>query len=422
MQNFTQLFIGLIFIGLGVTSCQHNEIADEAITSDQLLVSPQSNEGDIVPNEYIIMFDNQVVRPALSYLPTDQDLSRDKKVKMMNEQGQIIEDHVKSLLLDMGIEEDDIHQVFTSLVTGAAVTLTETQLATVQKHPAVSQLEHDSYVHLPPFTVNSIVAEQKAQVTPCGVTRAGGFKNAGTSRHIFIIDTGIDLDHPDLNVATSLGWTIFTNTTPDDWNGHGTHVAGTAAARNNSFGVVGVAAGAPVVPVKVFDPNGSAQVSWVITGLNYAGLYGLPGDVVNMSLTGYYGSNCAQGSPYKDVVVALSNYGMRVAIAAGNQAANANQYQPGCINASNVFTVSAMNCDQTFAADYSNYNMFPVDFIAVGTDVISTFPGGQYAITSGTSMATPIVAGSCQLLNGKPRSAGNVSFGGESYPIAKRSW
>lgn len=420
MQNFTKLLIGLIFLGLGITSCQNDEIANEAITSDQLLVTPQSNEGDIVPNEYIIMFDNQVVKPALSYLPTDQDLSRDKKAKMMNEQGRYIEDQIRGLLQDMDIAEDDIHQVYTGMVAGAAVTLNEIQLSAVQKHPAVAQLEHDSYVQLPPFTVNSIISEQKSQFTPCGVTRAGGRLNAGQNRFIFIIDTGIDLDHPDLNVATSFGWTIFSNTTPDDWNGHGTHVAGTAAARDNNFGVVGIAAGAPVVPIKVFNASGSAQVSWVIAGLNQAGISGLPDDVVNASLTGLYGSNCSSGSPYRGVILALSNYGMRVVIAAGNAASNANTYQPGCINASNVLTVAAMDCDQTFADAYSNFNMNPIDFIAVGTDVVSTYPGGQYAILSGTSMATPIVAGICQLRRARPRGVGNVQFGGESYPIAKR--
>ena len=127
---------------------------------------------------------------------------------------------------------------------------------------------------------------QPAQETPWGITRVGG-GGAGTFATAWVIDTGIDLSHPDLNVDTARSRSFLGGTTtPADQNGHGTHVAGTIAARNNSIGVIGVAPGARVVAVRVLDRRGSGSNSGVIAGVDYVAANGQPGDVANMSLGG----------------------------------------------------------------------------------------------------------------------------------------
>ena len=103
-----------------------------------------------------------------------------------------------------------------------------------------------------------------AQETPWGIARVNGGK-AGTFKTAWVIDTGVDLDHPDLNVDVARS-AYFTGRSPDDENGHGTHVAGTIAAIDNTIGVIGVAPGATVVAVRVLDRRGSGSTSGVIAG------------------------------------------------------------------------------------------------------------------------------------------------------------
>ena len=110
---------------------------------------------------------------------------------------------------------------------------------------------------------------QPPQSIPYGIASVGYADYTGT--HLaWIIDTGIDYDHPDLNVNTTLAKTFVNKTyTADDDNGHGTHCAGIVAAKNNDIGVVGVAANAFVVPVKVLDKTGKGACSIIIAGVDY---------------------------------------------------------------------------------------------------------------------------------------------------------
>ena len=165
--------------------------------------------------------------------------------------------------------------------------------------------------------------EPQAQVRPWGIERVIGQTATypSNSRRVWVIDTGIDKDHPDLNV-NSANFVTKGRKVPnaDDWadsTGHGTHVAGTIAAIDNDIGVVGVAESAQVVAVRVLDNNGSDSYAGVIAGIDYVAANANKGKVVNMSLGG--GASTALDK----AVIAAADKGILFAIAAGNSSADA---------------------------------------------------------------------------------------------------
>jgi subtilisin family serine protease len=226
------------------------------------------------------------------------------------------------------------------------------------------------------------------QQVPWGIQRIGGPAGAATAT-AWIIDTGIDFEHEDLNVDTGRSKS-FVSTEPggtgDDNQGHGTHVAGTIAALDNDIDVVGVVPGTSVVAVKVLDASGRGAMSDVVAGIDYVAQNAAPGDVANMSL----GAPGTEDS-LDQAVIGAADKGIYFAIAAGNDAADASGYTPAHVEHANVFTVSAIGQDDCLAS-FSNYGA-PVDAAAPGVDVVSTRMGGGTTTLSGTSMASPHVAG-----------------------------
>ena len=231
----------------------------------------------------------------------------------------------------------------------------------------------------------------------------------GTFATAWVIDTGIDVTHPDLNVDTARSRSFIRDTSPVDQNGHGTHVAGTIAAKNNTIGVVGVAPGAPVVAVRVLDRRGSGSNSGVIAGVDYVAQNGRPGDVANMSLGG------GVSTALDTAVINAAAGGVRFALAAGNESDNANNHSPARANGPNVYTVSAFAVGDKWAS-FSNYGNPPIDWAEPGVSIKSTWLNGGYNTISGTSMATPHLAG--LLLTGAVRSGGSVAGDPDGKPDA----
>jgi len=219
---------------------------------------------------------------------------------------------------------------------------------------------------------------------------------------VAVLDTGCQMTHPDL-VNQVIGGKNFTDdfngepTNFDDNNGHGTHVAGTIAAIENGKGVVGVAPNAKLLIGKVLSGDGSGSYDWIIDGIKYAtnwrGSNGERVRVISMSL----------GGP--DDVPALHQavqeaveQGILFVCAAGNEGdSKEDTYEysyPGAYN--EVIEVGAVNLNGVLSS-FSNNNT-EVDCVAPGEDIVSTYPGSQYARLSGTSMATPHVAGALAIL------------------------
>jgi len=299
-----------------------------------------------------------------------------------------------------------VTRVYTSALKGFAAKMTASaasRLAT--QNPNIDYYEPDglAFAFRPPSWAgggDSTVTSCDPQQTPWGVTRVGGPIN-GTGLTAWVIDTGIDQDHPDLNVDTGMSANFVSHgkDSPDDGNGHGTHVAGTIAAIDNGCDVVGVAAGATVVAVRVLDNSGSGSWSGVIAGIDYVAANAAPGDVANMSLGGGY------NQAVNDAVKGASSGGIWFSVAAGNSEIDAGNYSPASANGPFIYTVSAIDSSDVFAW-FSNFGNPPVDCAAPGVSVVSSKRGGGTTIYSGTSMAAPHVAG--LLLFGPPNFDGTA--------------
>lgn len=240
--------------------------------------------------------------------------------------------------------------------------------------------------------------EEPNQLTPWGIDRVGGPVD-GTGLHAWIIDSGIDLDHPDLNVGYGENFVDMGNVvSPEDDAGHGTHVAGTIAAIDNEIDVVGVAPNATVHPVKVLAKSGFGMTDWIVAGIDYVAGNAMAGDCANMSLGGL-----GHQQSMHDAIVNAAAKGIRFSLAAGNDSADAEDYEPAHIDAENVFTISAVGEGDIFAS-FSNWGD-PVDFAAPGVDILSTRLGGGVVSMQGTSMAAPHVCGILLFLD-EPNSEG----------------
>jgi subtilisin family serine protease len=188
-------------------------------------------------------------------------------------------------------------------------------------------------------------------------------------------------------------------------------VAGTIAARSDGRGVSGVAADANIVAIKVLDLDGVGSFADIIAGVNYVAMVGRAGDVANMSLgAGPINTSVIANDPisvaFRNACTAGASRGIFMVYAAGNDGLPAQFYIPAAYKGTNMWTIAAMNDADRFPA-FSNWGPL-IDFTEPGVDVISTYPGGGYAMLSGTSMAAPHFAGIVLATGGRPQNGGNV--------------
>jgi subtilisin family serine protease len=297
-----------------------------------------------------------------------------------------------------------LNHVYSVALQGFAANVSAQGVEQMRAHnPNIAYCEQDQVVSIPPVQMNGapsggVVA--MAQETPWGIARVNG-GGAGTFATAWVLDTGIQFNHPDLRVDTARSRTfIGKNSTPADQHGHGTHVSGTIAALDNGVGVIGVAPGALLVAVRVLDRRGSGSTSGVIAGVDYVAANGHAGDVANMSLGG------GVSTSLDTAVVNASAGGVRFTLAAGNESDNANNHSPGRANGPNIYTVSAFSVGDNWAS-FSNFGNPPIDYAEPGVSIKSTYLNSGYATMSGTSMAAPHLAG--LLLAGAVRSGGVVN-------------
>jgi hypothetical protein len=337
------------------------------------------------------------VPPAATVSPELEALARNSFIFLFKDSvpREAVRGHAQDLAARHGGQVDHVYE---TALRGFAATIPPQAADRLARDPRIAYYEPDGIAHAigrPDATRKPVNVPSPPQVVDWGITRVcapsttGLCPDPGSGRTAWIIDTGIDLDHPDLNVGVGRSRSfVRTKTTPDDGNGHGTHVAGIIAAKNNGTYTIGVAAGAEVVAVRVLDRGGSGLWSWVIAGVNYVAQNAATTDVANMSLGGSYNLS---------VNAAVTNASEKCpfTVAAGNESDDASNHSPASASTSNadkVYTISATNSSDGFAW-FSNWGNPPVDFAAPGVSILSLWKGGGTKTLSGTSMAAPHVAG-----------------------------
>ena len=371
MQLF-KITILALFVLL-YTGCTKKDL-QTGTTSDNSCFTASSSSGAVIDGQYIISYKSTSAATILS----------DEQLKQK----------IRRLILGGKVNAASIKASFVGGGGGFIAALTNKQVEDIKKDNSIKTVEPDRIVALSVcFTV----------VAPTLVTwnvNKVGYGD-GRGKTAWIIDTGIDFDHPDLNVDQTRSKSFLPNvSSADDENGHGTHVAGIIGAKNNNVGVLGIAADATLVSLRVLDKDGNGTLSSIIQALSYISTNAKAGDVVNMSVGEDEVSNALDQQ-----VQSIAAKGIFVAIAAGNDAKPADQFSPGRTNGDNIFTVSAVDSLDHFAS-FSNYGNDVVDFAAPGVRIQSTYKDGLYAKMSGTSMATPHLAG-LLLLKGR-----NISYSG----------
>jgi len=239
-------------------------------------------------------------------------------------------------------------------------------------------------------------APSETQEISYGTTRVGGTID-GTGYTAWIIDTGVDLTHSDLNVDSSRGFTVFSRRgrpSMNDENGHGTHVAGTIGALDNTLGSLGVAPNSTIVPVRVLDRNGSGSYSGVIAGIDHVAAFANSGDCVNMSLGG------GVSKEIDDAVIAAAAKGAFFVLAAGNDGDDAKNHSPARAEGLNVWTISAVDINDKMPL-WSNHGSH-VDYAAPGVSIFSLWKNGGTNTISGTSMAAPHACAVIMMTHGYP--------------------
>ena len=230
-----------------------------------------------------------------------------------------------------------------------------------------------------------------------GLPEAWDMMRSTDSLVLAVLDSGVDLDHPDLVDRLVPGWDFVNNDpVPDDDFGHGTMVAGVAGATtNNGRGVAGAAWGGRIMPIKVLDARGRASDQNIASGITWAVNHGA--DVVNLSLGGPGSSATLQAAV--DYATARN---VIVVAAAGNDANSIRHYPAAC---DGVIAVGATETDGKLAT-FSNYGSW-IDINAPGVAIATTMRGGgeAYGLNSGTSFAAPLVAGVAVLLRAAAPSA-----------------
>jgi subtilisin len=283
---------------------------------------------------------------------------------------------------------------------GFSANISAGNLATITLDSAIKGIEQDQRVSLLGQTLPRGVKRMSVDPAYNGKSPSPG-KPAWSGIGVAVVDTGVDGAHPDVNLVSSRGFVNGNIKDVADKVDHGTHVAGTIGAINNTIGVVGVAPGVQIYNLKVLDEDGSGSFSDLLAALSWIQANSNKIHVANLSLGG------PKSATINSAVDACVSAGVVMVVAAGNEGTPAAKTSPA--SSSKAITVGAlvdsdgliggkgtatsMGPDDSFAS-FSNYGP-EVKVLAPGVNILSTVPGKRagYAVMSGTSMASPHVAG-----------------------------
>lgn len=386
----TRLSLAAILALFCIAACK-KESKTQSSDTDNCVTQNSTGLGRVIEGQYIITYKNTSTL-------TDSITTSSISTRTIN------------LLKRNNISNSALRASFNGGISGVVATLTTSEAAKLQLDAAVQSVEQDRI-----FVLGTCFTVAAPRLITWNINKVG--YGDGTGKTAWIIDSGIDTDHPDLNVDMARSRSFIRNVPSfEDENGHGTHVAGIIGARNNTIGVLGVASGASLVALRVINKDGEGTLSAILQAPAYISANGKAGDVVNLSV-----GEEEISTTLDQQIQAVAAKGILIAIAAGNDSKPASAYSPARVNGANIFTVSAVDSLNSFAK-FSNYGNDVVDYAAPGVAILSTYLNGQYARMSGTSMATPHVAG-LLLLKGVNLSTSGTALNdpdGVADPIAHK--
>lgn len=257
--------------------------------------------------------------------------------------------------------------------------------ASLAQNPAIEFVESDGQFEIAQAGTSEYSESWALEYVGAEPAHMSNYTGKGIK--IALLDTGIDYKHPELAPNYKGGYDFINgDDDPMDDNGHGTHVAGILAAARNGNGVVGAAPDAEIYAIKVSDARGKGSFSGLVKGIDWSIKNGM--DIVTMSITGKGGSKALA----KAVETAYNQHGLVLVAAVGNGSGDV-LYPAAYPQVVGVGSVTRDNTKSSFSLTGSE-----VELVAPGSGIKSTAIGGGYRLSSGTSMATPLVTGALALL------------------------
>jgi subtilisin family serine protease len=363
------LGISTLVLTLFAVGCETQETLNPTLEVVQTL----DGKPTTIPGKYIITLHEE----TLNYRKTndyDQAQAGMRKV-------------AQDIVAKYGVSSTQVDRVYGSLLTGFSATLSPSQVAALRNDPSVQNVEEDgiAYAYADVKQTSATWGLDRIDQANLPLNTEYTYGQTGEGVKVFILDTGILYGHTEFEGRAQKGYSGY-DTDGTDRNGHGTHVAGTVGGK-----LYGVAKKATLVSVKVLGDNGSGSLSIVIAGMDWVRANkGTSPAVVNMSL----GSGFS--SLVNDAVKRLYDAGIPVIVAAGNSTADANNYSPS--SAKEAYAVGASTTTDA-RASYSNFGS-AIKIFAPGSSITSAWWTSNTALStiSGTSMASPHVAGAAALL------------------------